>query len=143
MERQRRSRLDKPFRPRIVGITNRPESTLGGMVDQLINTYAGIEIGVAATKTFVAQVMAFYVLALDLAWQRKTINPERIDQILAGLLQLPTQIEKILQTEESKIEELAHNFPETRDFVFLGRGINFPIALEGALKLKEISYIHA
>ncbi|AFZ46335.1 glutamine--fructose-6-phosphate transaminase [Cyanobacterium stanieri PCC 7202] len=143
MERQRRSRLDKPYRPRIVGISNRPESTLGGMVDQLINTYAGIEIGVAATKTFVAQVMAFYVLALDLAWQRKTISPERIDQILAGLLQLPTQIEKILQTEEGKIEDLAHNFPETRDFVFLGRGINFPIALEGALKLKEISYIHA
>ncbi|MBE9221616.1 glutamine--fructose-6-phosphate transaminase (isomerizing) [Cyanobacterium stanieri LEGE 03274] len=143
MERQRRSGLDKPYRPRIVGISNRPESTLGGMVDQLINTYAGIEIGVAATKTFVAQVMAFYVLALDLAWQRKTISPERIDQILAGLLQLPTQIEKILQTQEAKIEELAHNFPETRDFVFLGRGINFPIALEGALKLKEISYIHA
>ncbi|WP_069791234.1 glutamine--fructose-6-phosphate transaminase (isomerizing) [Cyanobacterium sp. IPPAS B-1200] len=143
MERQRRAGLEKPYQPRIVGISNRPESTLGGMVDQLINTYAGIEIGVAATKTFVAQVMAFYVLALDLAWQRKTINPERIDQILAGLLQLPTQIEKILQTEESKIEELAHNFPETRDFVFLGRGINFPIALEGALKLKEISYIHA
>ena len=143
MERQRRSVLSAEFRPRIVGISNRPESTLGGMVDQLINTYAGIEIGVAATKTFVAQVMAFYILALDLAWQRKTITIDRMGEILAGLLQLPTQIEKVLQTEEPKIQELAHNFPETRDFIFLGRGINFPIALEGALKLKEISYIHA
>ncbi|MBF2057426.1 MAG: glutamine--fructose-6-phosphate transaminase (isomerizing) [Cyanobacterium sp. T60_A2020_053] len=143
MERQRRIVKGGTYSPRIIGISNRPESTLGTMVDQLINTYAGIEIGVAATKTFVAQVMAFYVLALDLAWQRKTISPSRMDEILAGLSQLPIQIEKILQTEEPKIQELAHHFPETRDFIFLGRGINFPIALEGALKLKEISYIHA
>jgi len=135
--------LTSEYRPRILGITNRPESTLGSMVDQVINTYAGIEIGVAATKTFVAQVIGFYVLALDLAWRRKTVTPSRMQEILTGLLQLPTQIEQIIHSQEAKIKELAHQFPDTRDFIFLGRGINFPIALEGALKLKEISYIHA
>ncbi|WP_373478627.1 glutamine--fructose-6-phosphate transaminase (isomerizing) [Geminocystis sp.] len=143
MERQRRSVLTSEYHPRILGITNRPESTLGSMVDQVINTYAGIEIGVAATKTFVAQVIGFYVLALDLAWRRKTVTPSRMQEILTGLLQLPTQIEQIIHSQEAKIKELAHQFPDTRDFIFLGRGINFPIALEGALKLKEISYIHA
>lgn len=143
MERQRRSTLDRPYGPRILGITNRPESTLGSMVDQVINTYAGIEIGVAATKTFVAQVIAFYILALDLASRRKTITPSRLEEILKGLLQLPTQIDQIIHSEEAKIRDLAHQFSDTQDFVFIGRGINFPIALEGALKLKEISYIHA
>lgn len=143
MERQRRTVLASEYRPRILGITNRPESTLGSMVDQVINTYAGIEIGVAATKTFVAQVMSFYVLALDLAWRRKTITPSRMEEILKGLLQLPTHIEQIIHSEEGKIRDLAHQFPDTKDFIFIGRGINFPIALEGALKLKEISYIHA
>lgn len=143
MERQRRMVLASEYRPRILGITNRPESTLGSMVDQVINTYAGIEIGVAATKTFVAQVIGFYILALDLAWRRKTVTSSRMEEILKGLLQLPTQIEHVINSEESKVRDLAHQFPDTRDFIFLGRGINFPIALEGALKLKEISYIHA
>lgn len=143
MEKQRRSVLSDEFRPHILGITNRPESTLASMVDNIINTYAGVEIGVAATKTFVAQVVGFYILALDLAWRRKTITTERIKQILTGLFQLPSQIEQILDSQESKIADLAHQFSETKDFIFIGRGINFPIALEGALKLKEISYIHA
>lgn len=143
MERQRRTVLSAEYRPRILGITNRTESTLGSMVDQVINTYAGIEIGVAATKTFVAQVISFYILALDLAWRRKTVTPSRMEEILKGLLQLPVQIEQIINTEEAKVKELAHQFPDTKDFIFIGRGINFPIALEGALKLKEISYIHA
>ena len=144
MEKQRRTVLKKPeYHPHILGITNRPESTLATLVDQMINTYAGIEIGVAATKTFTAQVIAFYILALDLAWRRKTIKPQRMEQILASLFQLPSQIEQILHSQAKNIEELAHQFSDTQDFIFLGRGINFPIALEGALKLKEISYIHA
>ena len=143
MERQRRSVLEDQYRPHLLGITNRPESTLGTLVDQIINTYAGIEIGVAATKTFTAQVIAFYILALDLAWRRKKIKPQRTEQILASLFQLPSQIEQTLDSQAKRIEELAHQFPDTQDFIFLGRGINFPIALEGALKLKEISYIHA
>ncbi|HEY9727807.1 MAG TPA: glutamine--fructose-6-phosphate transaminase (isomerizing) [Chroococcales cyanobacterium] len=143
MEKQRRSHLEAKYQPRLLGITNRPESSLGHMVPHLIETHAGIEIGVAATKTFVTQLVAFYCLAIDLAYHRQTLLPSRIEEILLGLRQLPAQIELILESQERYIEELAHNFAETQDFIFIGRGINFPIALEGALKLKEISYIHA
>jgi glucosamine--fructose-6-phosphate aminotransferase (isomerizing) len=104
---------------------------------------AGIEIGVAATKTFIAQLMAFYALALDLAYLRQTIPPTRLQEIINGLRQIPGEIEATLEKQEHYIEQLAHEFAETKDFIFLGRGINYPIALEGALKLKEISYIHA
>ncbi|HEY9861430.1 MAG TPA: glutamine--fructose-6-phosphate transaminase (isomerizing) [Candidatus Obscuribacterales bacterium] len=143
MEKQRRAGQSPRFAARLLGITNRPESSLGHMVPQVIDTHAGIEIGVAATKTFVAQLMAFYALALDLAYHQQTLSAARLEQILLGLRQLPAQIELILESQERYIEELAHDFAETQDFIFLGRGINFPIALEGALKLKEISYIHA
>ncbi len=143
MEQQRRLNLEAAFQPRLIGITNRPESSLGNLVDQIIDTHAGIEIGVAATKTFVAQLMAFYLLALELAFQRQTLSRLRLAELLNGLRQLPAQIEMILESQERYIEALCHDFAETQDFIFLGRGINFPIALEGALKLKEISYIHA
>ncbi len=143
MEKQRCANLEPEFQARLLGITNRPESTLGQLVDQIIDTHAGMEIGVAATKTFVAQLMGFYFLALDLAYRRQTLSLARIEEIIAGLRQLPEQIEAIITTQEDYTEELAHEFAETQDFIFLGRGINFPIALEGALKLKEISYIHA
>ena len=131
------------FEPRLLGITNRPESSLGQLVAHIIDTHAGVEIGVAATKTFVAQLMSFYALALDIAHRRKTLSIERLAEILEGLRQIPVQIEQVLASQEAGIEELAHEFSETTDFIFLGRGINYPIALEGALKLKEISYIHA
>lgn len=143
MEKQRRLMHSAQFQPRLLGITNRPESSLGHLVPHIIDTHAGIEIGVAATKTFVAQLMAFYCLALDLAHHRQTISPDQLAKILDGLRQLPAQIEMVLESQERYIEELAHDFADTQDFIFLGRGINFPIALEGALKLKEISYIHA
>jgi len=143
MEKERRSGLAAKFQSRLLGITNRPESTLGQMVPHLIDTHAGMEIGVAATKTFVAQLMAFYALALDLAHRRQSVTPDRLEQILTGLQQLPAEIELILESQERYIEQLVHEFAETQDFIFIGRGINFPIALEGALKLKEISYIHA
>ncbi|MGL5034890.1 MAG: glutamine--fructose-6-phosphate transaminase (isomerizing) [Microcystaceae cyanobacterium] len=143
MEKQRRLTLGSPYQPRIMGITNRPESTLANMVSQIINTQAGIEIGVAATKTFTGQLMGFYFLALDLAYRRQSLPVEELNNIVKGLRQLPAQIESILEKQEKMIETLAHDFAETQDFIFIGRGINFPIALEGALKLKEISYIHA
>ncbi|MBW4693450.1 MAG: glutamine--fructose-6-phosphate transaminase (isomerizing) [Lyngbya sp. HA4199-MV5] len=143
MEKQRRSGHSAEFQARLLGITNRPESSLGDLVPNMIDTHAGIEIGVAATKTFVAQLMAFYCLAIDLAQHRQVIAPTQLEQLLAGLQQLPSQIEVVLESQERYIEQLAHDFAETQDFIFLGRGINFPIALEGALKLKEISYIHA
>lgn len=143
MEQQRRAGFTDKFRARMLGITNRTESSIAHMMPHVINTYAGIEVGVAATKTFVTQLMAFYFLALDLAHQRQTISSERLAEIITGLRQLPAEIEKFLEIQEQYVEELSHQFTETQDFIFVGRGINFPIALEGALKLKEISYIHA
>ncbi|NEP84592.1 MAG: glutamine--fructose-6-phosphate transaminase (isomerizing), partial [Okeania sp. SIO3B3] len=143
MEKQRR--LDKPaeFSSRLLGITNRSESSIASVVTQIIDIRGGIEIGVAATKTFVAQVMAFYLLALELGWQKQYLSGEKIVEIVNGLRQIPAQMEQILETQDSQIEDFAHQFNDTQDFIFVGRGINYPIALEGALKLKEISYIHA
>ena len=143
MDKTRRAGESGALRSRLLGITNRPESSLGEMVDRVIDTQAGIEIGVAATKTFIAQLMAFYFLSIDLAYRRKTMSIDQIEKLIDGLRQLPAQVESVLESQERYIEELAHDFVETQDFIFLGRGINFPIALEGALKLKEISYIHA
>ncbi|MBE9006940.1 glutamine--fructose-6-phosphate transaminase (isomerizing) [Fortiea sp. LEGE XX443] len=143
MEKERRQGQEAKYQARLLGITNRPESNLGHMVPHIISTLAGIEIGVAATKTFIAQLMAFYALALDLAARRQTVSRETIENIINGLRRIPQEIEEALASQERLTEHLAHEFAETQDFIFLGRGINFPIALEGALKLKEISYIHA
>ncbi|WP_099240994.1 glutamine--fructose-6-phosphate transaminase (isomerizing) [Synechococcus sp. BDU 130192] len=143
MEKERRLHHNDHLKARLLGITNRSESTITHIVDQVLYTHAGIEIGVAATKTFTAQLMSFYCLALELAARHQTLAPEKLQHIVTGLQQIPTQIESILADQEKSIEELAHNFTDTQDFIFIGRGINFPIALEGALKLKEISYIHA
>jgi glutamine---fructose-6-phosphate transaminase (isomerizing) len=143
MEKERRQGREAKYQARLLGITNRPESTLGHMVPNIINTLAGIEIGVAATKTFIAQLMAFYALALDIAYLRQTVSLEKLEDIITGLRHIPKEIEATLDKQEKLTEQLAHDFAETTDFIFLGRGINFPIALEGALKLKEISYIHA
>ena len=144
MERARRLNLEDKYRAELLAITNRPESTIGQLCNHIIDTQAGIEIGVAATKTFIAQVLGFYYLALDLAYRRQAISSDRIAEIITGLRAIPDDIEKTLETQNQAIEELAHDFTqETEDFIFIGRGINFPIALEGALKLKEISYIHA
>ena len=126
-----------------IGITNRPESSIGRLADYILDTKAGIEIGVAATKTFLAQLLMFYLLALSLASQRQTLAVSGISEIIDQLRQLPAYIERILETQERYVEHLTHQFAHTKDFIYLGRGINFPIALEGALKLKEISYIHA
>ncbi|MBG1257676.1 glutamine--fructose-6-phosphate transaminase (isomerizing) [Nostoc commune] len=143
MEKERRQGKELKYQARLLGITNRPESSLGDMIPHVISTLAGIEIGVAATKTFTAQLMAFYALALDLAARRQTVSKDRLEKIINGLRQIPKEIEATLESQERLTEQLAHEFAETQDFIFIGRGINFPIALEGALKLKEISYIHA
>jgi glutamine---fructose-6-phosphate transaminase (isomerizing) len=143
-ERARRADLAPKFQAKLLAITNRAESSIAQICDRIIDTHAGIEIGVAATKTFVAQTMGFYFLSLDLAYRRQSILNQKIGEIIEGLRHIPSQIEAILDTQADAIEELAHDFTtETEDFIFIGRGINFPIALEGALKLKEISYIHA
>jgi glutamine---fructose-6-phosphate transaminase (isomerizing) len=143
LEQRRRAGREDAYQARFLGITNRPESSLGRMIPHIIDTHAGIEIGVAATKTFIAQLIAFYLLALDVSHHRQTLSPERMAKILEGLRQLPALVEQILEGQERYVETLARDFLDTHDFIYLGRGINFPIALEGALKLKEISYIHA
>jgi glucosamine--fructose-6-phosphate aminotransferase (isomerizing) len=142
-EKERRIAKGGKFAPRLLGITNRLDSSLARIVPNLIDTCAGIEIGVAATKSFMAQLMGFYFLSLDLAYRRQTLPLSRISELLDGLRLLPSLMETVLEGQERYIQELAHQFTETQDFMFVGRGINFPIALEGALKLKEISYIHA
>ena len=143
MEQDRRKLVaDAAFAPRLLGITNRPESSLGRMVDQVLDIGAGIEVGVAATKTFLGQLLSFYGLALAFA-ERSGRNPEQLKAVAAQLRAIPQQLEQLVADCDQRCAELAHQFEGTQDVIFLGRGINYPIALEGALKLKEISYIHA
>jgi glutamine---fructose-6-phosphate transaminase (isomerizing) len=105
-------------------------------------THAGPEIGVASTKAFTSQLVALHLLAMYLGQVRGTLSEERRRQLIGDLLRLPKLLEEVLTTS-TQIEEIANRFHTRTDFLFLGRGINYPIALEGALKLKEISYIHA
>jgi len=107
-----------------------------------IYTHAGPEIGVASTKTFSTQLAALFVLALYLAQARGRLTPEQSKPLIAELLKIPGKLEAVLQRDE-ELEELGRLFFRGHDFLFLGRGIHYPLALEGALKLKEISYIHA
>jgi glucosamine--fructose-6-phosphate aminotransferase (isomerizing) len=108
-----------------------------------IYTHAGPEIGVASTKAFTAQLVALFLFAVHLAQKRETISTEESRALLESLSLLPGKVEEILRTADSVCEQLAKIYSTARDFLFLGRGIHYPIALEGALKLKEISYIHA
>ena len=146
-QERRRAKADPAYAPRLLGITNRPESSLGRLVDQILDIGAGIEVGVAATKTFLGQLLAFYGLALAFAERHgggaTGHGPEQLRQLVAALRQLPEQLRALVDDHDRRCEQLAHLFADTQDVIFLGRGINYPIALEGALKLKEISYIHA
>jgi glucosamine--fructose-6-phosphate aminotransferase (isomerizing) len=107
-----------------------------------VYTHAGPEIGVASTKAFTSQLVALQLLALHMAQVRGTLSPSDIRSHISDLLQLPQVIEQAIKASAS-IDKVAERFHSRKDFLFLGRGINYPIALEGALKLKEISYIHA
>jgi len=108
-----------------------------------IYTHAGPEIGVASTKAFTAQLTALFILALKLGQLRGRLDSERSVALIEELNTIPAKIEEVLKTRSEQCEQLATHFVNARDFLYLGRGIHFPIALEGALKLKEISYIHA
>ncbi|HEX5283519.1 MAG TPA: glutamine--fructose-6-phosphate transaminase (isomerizing) [Bryocella sp.] len=108
-----------------------------------ITTNAGPEIGVASTKAFTAQLTALFTLALHLAQVRGTISDAASLQLATALSRIPNQLETVLRSTDDLTASLAKEFHTSRDFLFLGRGIHYPIALEGALKLKEISYIHA
>ncbi|KAA6455849.1 glutamine--fructose-6-phosphate transaminase (isomerizing) [Acidobacteria bacterium AB60] len=108
-----------------------------------IYTHAGPEIGVASTKAFTAQLTALFLLAIKLGQLRGRLDTPRSVALMEELSRVPAKIEEVLKTRSAQCEQLAAGFSNSRDFLYLGRGIHFPIALEGALKLKEISYIHA
>jgi glucosamine--fructose-6-phosphate aminotransferase (isomerizing) len=107
-----------------------------------VYTHAGPEIGVASTKAFTSQLVALHLLALYLAQVRETLQPSDIRRHIGELLKMPQILEQALKAAAAT-EKIAERFYNRSDFLYLGRGINYPIALEGALKLKEISYIHA
>ncbi len=127
---------------RTITICNVVGSSMVRSSHGVIYTHAGPEIGVASTKAFTTQLVALYLLALYLGKQRGRLTADKVKSLIKDLVRLPRQIEKML-AEDSVIREIAHQYMHYRDFLYLGRGINYPIALEGALKLKEISYIHA
>ncbi|MDC3168244.1 glutamine--fructose-6-phosphate transaminase (isomerizing) [Prochlorococcus sp. AH-716-D22] len=144
MEIKRRSSMeDRNYKPKLIAVTNRIESSIGRQVSNIIDIGAGIEIGVAATKTFFAQLLSFYGLAIKFAQIKGSQSNENVRQLISELTKLPSIVEELLKTHNKSSEKLAHDFFNIKDVIFLGRGINYPIALEGALKLKEISYIHA
>ena len=125
-----------------VAICNVVGSMITREAEGTIYTHAGPEIGVASTKAFTAQLTALYLFALYLAQVRGEINPDKAGAAVQELMRIPAKLEQIL-THDEACDELAKRYQKVHDFLFLGRGIHYPIALEGALKLKEISYIHA
>ena len=126
----------------IFGVCNVVGSSIARATHAGAYTHAGPEIGVASTKAFTAQVTVLTMMALAAAQRKGAISDTLFRQLLAELETIPAKVERVLQSAE-KIREIAYIFTYARNFIYLGRGLNFPVALEGALKLKEISYIHA
>lgn len=126
----------------ILIITNRPDSSMAREADSLIPVDAGIEVSVAATKSYIAQLTAFYLLAIHLAEIKNSCDNEKLVNLKNELLILPQKIELFL-TKKEKIQKCSRMYSSSKNFIFIARGLNYPTALEGALKLKEISYINA
>jgi glucosamine--fructose-6-phosphate aminotransferase (isomerizing) len=126
----------------IFGVCNVVGSSIARATHAGAYTHAGPEIGVASTKAFTAQVTVLTLMALAAARRKDVISESLFRQLLVELESIPAKVEKVLQAAD-KIKEIAYIFTYARNFIYLGRGLNFPVALEGALKLKEISYIHA
>jgi glucosamine--fructose-6-phosphate aminotransferase (isomerizing) len=128
---------------KVITICNVVGSTMTREADATLYTHAGPEIGVASTKAFTSQLAALFLFASYLAQVRKTLPSNTIKQLGQAIIGLPTLLEENLPGLQKKIKAVAELFYDSRNFLFVGRGLNYPIALEGALKLKEISYIHA
>ena len=126
----------------LIGVSNVLESAMARESDAVLYTRAGLEIGVAATKTFTTQLVAMLLLGLYLAQVRGTMDPGAIELLVRELTMIPDQVEQVLATS-SAIETMSRSWSETRDFFFMGRSGDFPVAMEGALKLKEIAYVRA
>ncbi|SFT18876.1 glutamine--fructose-6-phosphate transaminase (isomerizing) [Sphingobacterium wenxiniae] len=127
----------------IFGLVNVVGSSIARISDAGAYTHAGPEIGVASTKAFTAQLAVLYLMALKLAEIKQTISSETYQVLFDDLAKVPKYVQWVLDTQIDSIKRIANKYMDADDFLYLGRGYNFPIALEGALKLKEISYIHA
>jgi glucosamine--fructose-6-phosphate aminotransferase (isomerizing) len=134
-------RLARERGAKVLGITNVMGSQATRDADGVIFTRAGLEIGVAATKTFVCQVAVMYLLGLKLARVRGTLPPERIAELAAQLKRLPHMISELMQSVDEPVRKIAEHWADSGFFLYLGRHAGLPVCLEGALKLKEISYI--
>jgi glutamine---fructose-6-phosphate transaminase (isomerizing) len=135
-------REGKKKKARVLAVCNVVGSSIAREADGVIYTHAGPEIGVASTKAFTTQLVALYLLTLYIGQTLKRISRKNRLTMIQELLRIPHEIEQVLE-EEGMIQAIAQRHFQAQDFLFLGRGIHYPIALEGALKLKEISYIHA
>jgi glucosamine--fructose-6-phosphate aminotransferase (isomerizing) len=127
---------------KLLAVVNSPESTMAREADCVLPTLAGPEIGVASTKAFTTQLVVLGCLAIGAARARGAIDAAREAELIQAMAEVPALITEVL-AGEAKIRAVAHEIAEARDVLFLGRGATFPIAMEGALKLKELSYIHA
>ena len=136
-------RLAKKLGSKVITICNVVGSTMTREADGTVYTHAGPEIGVASTKAFISQLTALFLLTLYLGQERETIEPEKRRELAQGLIDISGVVEQQLPVVRERVKDLIEEFYDCKDFLFVGRGLNFPIALEGALKLKEISYIHA
>ena len=132
----------KARKSHVLIITNRPDSSMAREADSLVPVNAGIEVSVAATKSYTAQLMAFYLIALYMAEIKGSVEESLLKSIKTDLMLLPQKIEQVLANTD-EIQMCAKKYSNTKDFIYVARGINLPTALEGALKLKEISYINA
>ncbi len=137
------AKLAKEKGARVLAIANVMGSAIPRMADGELYTRAGPEIGVASTKCFTAQLAALLMLAVYLGRRRERLSPERTAELVEAMARLSHQMRDVLQGTRQLVMNLARRHVDARDVLFLGRGLNFPIALEGALKLKEISYVHA
>ena len=135
-------KLAKEYNPFLYGVCNVVGSTISRETDSGIYIHAGPEIGVASTKAFTTQITVISLIGLYLGKANGTLSRSQYQEYVTELAALPTKVEKILESQ-SFIEEVASSFQTAQNCIYLGRGYNFPVALEGALKLKEISYIHA
>lgn len=134
--------LAKEQGQKTIGLVNAPESSIARQADYVLYTQAGPEIGVASTKAFTAQLAVLACLAIEAGRDRGHLSPAQAKDMIAELLALPTEIYQVLQ-KELDFKKIAEQIMTAQDVLFLGRGTNYPIAMEGALKLKELSYIHA
>jgi glucosamine--fructose-6-phosphate aminotransferase (isomerizing) len=135
-------RFAKEMGSPVVAVTNVVGSSITRDADAALFTHAGPEIGVAATKTFLAQLVALNLLSLYLAQERGSMEPEKIAETIVAMNRLPGQVEDVLSIQ-GEVHRAAKRYADSKDFIFIGRGVGYAVAMEGALKLKEISYIHA